>query len=103
VRWTNRLGFARLRAIDRGYMSGDSPPRPLAAHRCLGPFPALRGSTIYIRQYVGRPYAEPESLNWGGAWSNAVLAGGLGRRALSLVDLACWDLAARPAGQPIAT
>ncbi len=25
VRWTNRLGFARLRAIDRGYIRGDSP------------------------------------------------------------------------------
>lgn len=25
VRWQNRLGFARLRAIDRGYVKADSP------------------------------------------------------------------------------
>lgn len=25
VRWTNRLGFTRLRAIDRGHLRGDSP------------------------------------------------------------------------------
>lgn len=55
------------------------------------------------RQYVGQSYADPESLHWSAAWSNnAVLASGLGLRALSLVDLACWDLAARATGQSIA-
>lgn len=55
------------------------------------------------RQYVGQPYADPAALHWRAAWSNnAVLASGLGMRALSLVDLAAWDLAARAAGQSIA-
>jgi L-alanine-DL-glutamate epimerase-like enolase superfamily enzyme len=54
-------------------------------------------------QYVGQPYADPEVLHWRAAWSNnAVLAGGLGLRALSLVDLATWDLASRAAGKSIA-
>jgi L-alanine-DL-glutamate epimerase-like enolase superfamily enzyme len=53
--------------------------------------------------YVGEPYGDPEALHWRAAWSNnAVLASGLGLRALSLVDLAAWDLAARAAGQSIA-
>lgn len=55
------------------------------------------------RQYVGQPYADPAALHWRAAWSNnAVLASGLGMRALSLVDLAAWDLASRAAGQSIA-
>jgi L-alanine-DL-glutamate epimerase-like enolase superfamily enzyme len=54
-------------------------------------------------QYVGQPYQDPEALHWRAAWSNnAVLASGLGLRALSLVDLAAWDLAARAAGKSIA-
>jgi L-alanine-DL-glutamate epimerase-like enolase superfamily enzyme len=54
-------------------------------------------------QYVGQPYVDPEALHWRTAWSNnAILASGLGLRALSLVDLATWDLAARAAGQSIA-
>ncbi len=53
--------------------------------------------------YVGEPYSDPEDLHWKAAWSNnAILASGLGLRALSLVDLAAWDLAAKAAGQPIA-
>jgi L-alanine-DL-glutamate epimerase-like enolase superfamily enzyme len=56
------------------------------------------------RQYIGQPYADPEALHWRAAWSNnAVLAGGLGLRALSLVDLATWDLASRAAGKSIAS
>jgi L-alanine-DL-glutamate epimerase-like enolase superfamily enzyme len=55
------------------------------------------------RQYVGQPYHDPEALHWRAAWSNnAVLASGLGLRALSLVDLAAWDLAARAEGKSIA-
>ncbi len=54
------------------------------------------------KQYVGQPYHDPEALHWRAAWSNnAVLAGGLGLRALSLVDLAAWDLAARAEGKSI--
>jgi L-alanine-DL-glutamate epimerase-like enolase superfamily enzyme len=54
-------------------------------------------------QYVGQAYDDPEALHWRAAWSNnAVLASGLGLRALSLVDLAAWDLAARAEGKSIA-
>ncbi len=54
-------------------------------------------------QYVGQPYRDPEALHWRAAWSNnAILASGLGLRALSLVDLAAWDLASRAAGASIA-
>ncbi|HEU4704052.1 MAG TPA: enolase C-terminal domain-like protein [Conexibacter sp.] len=54
------------------------------------------------KQYVGQPYHDPEALHWRAAWSNnAVLASGLGLRALSLVDLAAWDLAARAEGKSI--
>lgn len=52
--------------------------------------------------YVGQPYDDPAALHWQAAWSNnAVLPSGIGLRALSLVDLAAWDLAARAAGQSI--
>lgn len=46
--------------------------------------------------YVGQPFDDPERLHWHAAWSNnAILSNGIGLRALSLVDLAAWDLAAR--------
>jgi L-alanine-DL-glutamate epimerase-like enolase superfamily enzyme len=49
--------------------------------------------------YVGRELDDPESLHWDAAWSNnAVLAAGIGLRALSLVDLAAWDMAGKAAG-----
>ena len=52
--------------------------------------------------YVGKPYDDPASLHWDAAWSNnAILASGIGLRALSLVDLAAWDLAARAQSQSI--
>jgi L-alanine-DL-glutamate epimerase-like enolase superfamily enzyme len=52
--------------------------------------------------YVGQPVNDPAKLHWQAAWSNnAILASGIGLRALSLVDLAVWDLAARAAGQSI--
>jgi L-alanine-DL-glutamate epimerase-like enolase superfamily enzyme len=51
---------------------------------------------------VGQPYDDPAALHWQAAWSNnAILAGGIGLRALSLVDLATYDLAARARGQSI--
>ena len=46
--------------------------------------------------YVGESLGDPTEIHWRAAWSNnAILASGLGLRALSLVDLAVWDLAAR--------
>jgi L-alanine-DL-glutamate epimerase-like enolase superfamily enzyme len=52
--------------------------------------------------YVGQPLGDPESLFYGAAWSNnAVLAAGIGFRALSMVDIAAWDLAAKAQGKPI--
>jgi len=67
-----------------------------------GPLAAFVRANI-APQYVGQPYADPEALHWRAAWSNnAVLASGLGLRALSLVDLAAWDLAARAEGKSIA-
>lgn len=54
--------------------------------------------------YVGQPYTDPAGLHWQAAWSNnAILASGLGLRALSLVDLAAWDLAAKAEGNSIAS
>ena len=46
--------------------------------------------------YVGETLGDPAEIHWRAAWSNnAILASGLGLRALSLVDLAVWDLSAR--------
>jgi L-alanine-DL-glutamate epimerase-like enolase superfamily enzyme len=52
--------------------------------------------------YVGQSYEDPAALHWQAAWSNnAILPSGIGLRALSLVDLAAWDLAARAARKSI--
>lgn len=52
--------------------------------------------------YIGREYTDPGALHWQAAWSNnAILPCGIGLRALSLVDLAAWDLAARANGESI--
>jgi L-alanine-DL-glutamate epimerase-like enolase superfamily enzyme len=52
--------------------------------------------------YLQQPYDDPAALHWQAAWSNnAILPAGIGLRALSLVDLAAWDLAARAAGKSI--
>src|SRR4051812_33711784 len=51
---------------------------------------------------IGQPYEDPAALHWQAAWSNnAILASGIGLRALGLVDLATWDLAARARSQSI--
>lgn len=51
---------------------------------------------------IGEAYDDPAALHWRAAWSNnAILASGIGLRALSLVDLATWDLASRAAGVSI--
>jgi L-alanine-DL-glutamate epimerase-like enolase superfamily enzyme len=53
--------------------------------------------------YVGQEYGDPAALHWQAAWSNnAVLPSGIGLRALSLVDIAAWDLAARAKDESIA-
>lgn len=46
--------------------------------------------------YVGREIDDPKQLYYGALWTNhAVHAAGIGIRALSLVDIACWDALAR--------
>jgi L-alanine-DL-glutamate epimerase-like enolase superfamily enzyme len=46
--------------------------------------------------YVGREIDDPQQVFYGALWTNhAVHAGGIGMRALSLVDIACWDALAR--------
>ena len=52
--------------------------------------------------YLGGDASQPEALFDPAAWSNnAILASGVGHRAISLVDVATWDLAAKLAHQPI--
>jgi L-alanine-DL-glutamate epimerase-like enolase superfamily enzyme len=54
-------------------------------------------------KYIGRPVDEREALFEAALSSNvATLSTGVGFRALSLVDLAAWDLAAKSAGVSIA-
>lgn len=68
-----------------------------------GPLAAVVRENI-AAHYVGEPYRDPERLHWRAAWSNnAVLASGIGLRALSLVDLATWDIAAKAEGRSIAS
>jgi L-alanine-DL-glutamate epimerase-like enolase superfamily enzyme len=53
--------------------------------------------------YVGQPATDPESVFYKTLWTNhAVHAAGIGMRALSVVDIAAWDLAARLAGKSMA-
>ncbi len=68
-----------------------------------GPLGALVDRTI-APAYVGREVSDPAGSFHAALWTNnAVHAAGLGMRALSIVDLAAWDLAAKAAGQDIAT
>ena len=61
-----------------------------------------------IRKTIARIYVGTQADDWQRtltiAWRRSLAshAAGIGLRALSLVDLACWDLAARRAGLPIA-
>ncbi len=60
-----------------------------------GPIQALVERLIAPR-YVGGDPSDPAALFDAAAWSNnAVLASGVGHRAVSLVDVATWDLAAK--------
>jgi L-alanine-DL-glutamate epimerase-like enolase superfamily enzyme len=66
-----------------------------------GPVAAIVARTI-APQYVGEPLADPERLFFKALWANnAVHAAGIGMRAMSVVDVAAWDLAAKAAGQNI--
>lgn len=67
-----------------------------------GPVASLVARTI-APVYVGRDVADPERSFYAALWANnAVHAAGIGMRALSVVDIAAWDLAAKAAGQDIA-
>lgn len=66
-----------------------------------GPLAAIVERTI-APQYVGEPLDDPERSFFKALWSNnAVHAAGIGMRALSVVDCAAWDLAAKARGQNI--
>ncbi len=53
---------------------------------------------------VGQPVADPAATFRAALWSNhAIHASGVGMRAVSVVDVAAWDLAAKAAGQDIAS
>lgn len=53
--------------------------------------------------YVGAPISQPEDSFYRALWTNhAVHAAGIGMRALSIVDIAAWDLASKGAGLSIA-
>ena len=67
-----------------------------------GPIAEMIGSYIGPR-YLGGDPAAPKSIFTGVQRSNmSCLASGVGLRALSLVDLATWDIAAQLSGQPMA-
>ena len=66
-----------------------------------GPLAAIVARTI-APAYIGETIDDPERLFFKALWTNnAVHAAGLGMRALSVVDLAAWDLAARAGGRSI--
>lgn len=53
--------------------------------------------------YVGEPADDPERIFFKALWTNhAVHAAGIGMRALSVVDIAAWDLAAKVSGKSMA-
>lgn len=67
-----------------------------------GPIAEMIGNYIGPR-YLSRDPAAPKSIFTEVQRSNmSCLAAGVGLRALSLVDLATWDIAARLSGRPIA-
>jgi L-alanine-DL-glutamate epimerase-like enolase superfamily enzyme len=67
-----------------------------------GPVAAIIRRSV-APKYVGHPAEQQEELFEAALSSNvATLSGGVGFRALSLVDLATWDLAAKSAGVSIA-
>jgi len=68
-----------------------------------GPLAAIVDRTI-APQYIGQDVADPEASFFKALWANnSVHAAGIGMRALSVVDCAAWDLAAKAKGQNITT
>ncbi len=66
-----------------------------------GPLAAIIDRTI-APQYVGQDVTDPEASFFKALWANnSVHAAGIGMRALSVVDIAAWDLAAKAVGQNI--
>ena len=66
-----------------------------------GPLAAIVDRTI-APQYVGQDVTDPEASFFKALWANnSVHAAGIGMRALSVVDIAAWDLAAKAKGQNI--
>lgn len=66
-----------------------------------GPIADIVGRTI-SPAYLGASACDPQTPFYRALWANhAVHAAGIGMRALSVVDLAAWDLAAKEAGQSI--
>lgn len=54
--------------------------------------------------YKGKDASDPSQVYFGALWSNhAVLAAGIGMRALSIVDIATWDAFSRSSKQPLTT
>ena len=89
------FALVRVRTGDgiRGYAFTLSRDGPIAemVHNYIGP------------RYVGRPTSAPAEVFASVQRSNlSCLAGGLGLRALSIVDLAVWDTEAKRQGLPIA-
>jgi L-alanine-DL-glutamate epimerase-like enolase superfamily enzyme len=67
-----------------------------------GPVAAVIRKTI-AHHYVGKPLVDPEQLFHAAQLASlSVHVSGVGLRALSIVDLATWDVAARAAGLSIA-
>ncbi len=68
-----------------------------------GPLAAIVDRTI-APQYIDQDVADPEASFFKALWANnSVHAAGIGMRALSVVDCAAWDLAAKARGQNITT
>ena len=83
----------------------------MPSRACEASRTALLGTVLWLRScrcsiapvYVSSPVTAPDEVFYRALWTNhAVHAAGIGMRALSVVDIAAWDLAAKAAGQPIA-
>lgn len=84
-----------------GVVAGDGSVGVSFCYTRDGPIQALVERLI-APHYVGGDPSDPAALFDGAAWSNnAVLASGIGHRAVSLVDVATWDLAAKLRGETI--
>lgn len=84
-----------------GVLAGDGTVGVSFCYTRDGPIRSLV-ERLVAPHYTGNDPADPALLFDGAAWSNnAVLASGIGHRAVSLVDVAAWDLAAKLRGESI--